>query len=168
MRVAVACVAPTQGSDVNGVLVPGIITAQGGASSSACRDDFGGTSSSTPLVAGVVALVLEANPALTARDVQYILRSTATKIDPSSPSWITNGAGIAHSRLYGFGRVNSAAAVNAALARSSSFTGEQVTWDSTVISPGTALSVGATATSTIDASASNVQYLENAQVSYGH
>lgn len=40
-----------------------------------------GTSAATPTVAGVVALVLQANPALTWRDVREILRATARKID---------------------------------------------------------------------------------------
>jgi len=41
---------------------------------------FGGTSSATPVVAGVVALMLDANPNLGWRDVQSILAYSATKI----------------------------------------------------------------------------------------
>ena len=41
-----------------------------------------GTSAATPTVAGVVALMLSANPSLTWRDVREILRATARKIDP--------------------------------------------------------------------------------------
>ena len=40
-------------------------------------NSFGGTSSAAPLVSGVIALMLEANPALTYRDVQAILVDTA-------------------------------------------------------------------------------------------
>lgn len=40
---------------------------------------FGGTSSATPLVAGVAALVISANPALSALEVASILRRTAAK-----------------------------------------------------------------------------------------
>ncbi len=110
------CVAPTQGqSSGSGPTsnVPGIITAQGGAASNACRDDFGGTSSATPLVAGVIAVLLEARPTLNNRDIQYLLRSTATKNDPTSGTWFQNGAGVWYSRYYGFGRVNTVAALNA-------------------------------------------------------
>lgn len=42
-------------------------------------DDFGGTSSATPLTAGIAALVISANPALTALEVISILKSTAAK-----------------------------------------------------------------------------------------
>lgn len=42
---------------------------------------FGGTSSSTPKVAGVAALILSANPGLTPRQVKKILRATADDID---------------------------------------------------------------------------------------
>lgn len=42
-------------------------------------DQFGGTSSATPLTAGIAALVVSANPNLTALDVASILRRTASK-----------------------------------------------------------------------------------------
>lgn len=42
-------------------------------------DDFGGTSSATPLVAGIAALVLSAKPDLTAVELQSLLRQTASK-----------------------------------------------------------------------------------------
>jgi hypothetical protein len=43
--------------------------------------DFGGTSSSTPKVAGIVALMLSANPDLAPGQVKAILRATAKDID---------------------------------------------------------------------------------------
>ncbi len=72
---------------------------------------FGGTSSSTPLVAGICALILSANPDLTAKEVKEILQSTADKI--GSPSEYQNG----HSIKYGYGRVNADKAVAEALRR---------------------------------------------------
>ncbi len=75
---------------------------------------FGGTSSAAPLVAGVVALVLEANPTLSWRDVQHILVNTATRNDPGNAGWLENGAGFFFNHSYGFGRVNATAAVAAA------------------------------------------------------
>ena len=70
---------------------------------------FGGTSSSTPLVAGICALMLSANPNLTAKQVKEILIKTADKI--GSPSEYVNG----HSAKYGYGRVNADRAVQEAL-----------------------------------------------------
>ena len=70
---------------------------------------FGGTSSATPLVAGICALILSANPDLTAKEVKSILERTADKI--GSPAEYSNG----HSAKYGFGRVNADRAVAEAL-----------------------------------------------------
>ena len=42
-----------------------------------------GTSTSVPLVAGGVALLLETEPGLTWRDVKHILAKTARRIDPN-------------------------------------------------------------------------------------
>ncbi|MCI5083890.1 MAG: S8 family serine peptidase [Saprospiraceae bacterium] len=71
---------------------------------------FGGTSSSTPLVAGICALILSANPDLTARQVKQILQETADKI--GSPSdYDSNG----WSAKFGYGRVNADKAVAEAL-----------------------------------------------------
>ncbi len=76
-----------------------------------CTPDFGGTSSATPLVSGIVALMLQANPNLTWRDVQHILINTAERNDPGSSSWLLNGANRYYSHYYGFGRVDAATAV---------------------------------------------------------
>lgn len=72
---------------------------------------FGGTSSSTPLVAGICALMLSANPNLTAKEVKQILEQTADKI--GAPSDYSNG----HSIKYGYGRVNADKAVAEAIRR---------------------------------------------------
>jgi subtilisin-like proprotein convertase family protein len=79
-----------------------------------CTDYGAGTSFAAPVVAGVIALMLEANPELSWRDVQGILASTGTIIQPDDPSWTTNSAGLRHSNIYGFGLVNASAAVTAA------------------------------------------------------
>jgi subtilisin family serine protease/subtilisin-like proprotein convertase family protein len=95
-----------------------------------------GTSSATPVTTGVIALMLEANPALTWRDVKYILASKAQKIDPAGgivnvaltggnysaePGWIVNHALPSFSptpfnyhNWYGFGLVDAGAAVSMA------------------------------------------------------
>lgn len=71
---------------------------------------FGGTSSSTPLVAGIVALMLQANPDLDIRSVKDILARTSRKIDPANTQWSTNGAGLPFNPNYGFGLIDSDAA----------------------------------------------------------
>ena len=75
---------------------------------------FGGTSSATPLVAGVAALILEANPALSYRDVQEILVRTSKKIDEANGGWSTNGAGFRFNLKYGAGLVDATAATTMA------------------------------------------------------
>jgi subtilisin family serine protease len=70
---------------------------------------FGGTSSSTPLVAGVIGLMLSANPDLTPNQLRHCLENTAVKIGPSS-SYDSNG----HSNDFGYGKVDAGAAVRAA------------------------------------------------------
>lgn len=87
----------------------GIVTTANNTTS--CNSAFGGTSSAAPLVAGVVALMLDANPNLTWRDVQYILIQTAEKNDPTDSDWTTNAAGFNINHYYGFGRVDAGAAV---------------------------------------------------------
>ena len=77
-------------------------------------NDFGGTSSATPLVSGVIALMLQANPNLTWRDVQHILVRSAEKNDPTNTDWTTNGAGRSVNHNYGFGAVDALSAVNLA------------------------------------------------------
>jgi kexin len=75
---------------------------------------FNGTSSSTPLATGVVALVLQANPGLTWRDVRYVLANSARQNDPTDADWSLNGAGYHVNHKYGFGVVDAGAAVTLA------------------------------------------------------
>jgi len=106
---------------------------------------FGGTSSAAPLVSGVVALMLEANPDLGWRDVQTILAYTATHTGTAIGSgtngfelfeWGWNGAdnwnggGLHFSNDYGFGLIDAHAAVRLA----ESWTDEQTSanWETVV------------------------------------
>lgn len=73
-------------------------------------ENFGGTSSSSPLVAGIVGLMLSANPNLTLLQVKEIIARTADKIgDLSSYSRETEFG--KHSDLCGYGRINAQKAV---------------------------------------------------------
>lgn len=78
-------------------------------------NDFGGTSSATPLAAGCVALMLQANPNLGWRDVREILIATAKKVNPTDADWITNGGGFHFNHKFGAGLIDTSAAVAAAL-----------------------------------------------------
>ncbi|MDP1921307.1 MAG: S8 family serine peptidase [Myxococcales bacterium] len=75
---------------------------------------FDGTSASTPVAAGVVALVLQANPSLTWRDVRRVLALSARRTDTRHPDWTMNGAGHAVNHDYGFGVLDAAAATRVA------------------------------------------------------
>lgn len=90
---------------------------------------FNGSSAAAPMVSGVVALLLEANPNLKWYEVKHILATTARKIDPNlAPSslgvgngvlnieqgWQTNAAGYHFSNAYGFGAVDVLAALQMA------------------------------------------------------
>ncbi|MGB0653029.1 MAG: S8 family serine peptidase [Thermoplasmatota archaeon] len=87
-----------------------------------CQDSpstcFGGTSGAAPVVAGVIALMLDVNPALTWRDVHHILAVTADSDIVTGPTEMvafeTNAAGHAYHHRYGFGVVDAEAAVTTA------------------------------------------------------
>ncbi len=72
-----------------------------------------GTSFSAPLVSGAVALMLEAKPDLTWREVKAILLETAVQNDPADPSWKRNGGNYLISDKYGFGRIDVDKAIQA-------------------------------------------------------
>ncbi len=74
-------------------------------------DKFNGTSASAPVVAGVVALMLEVNPNLTPDEVREILIKTADKIDPENANYDSNG----FSHTYAYGKVNASKAVSLAI-----------------------------------------------------
>lgn len=80
---------------------------------------FTGTSAATPIAAGVVALMLEANPHLGYRDVQEILAYSARNPEGVA-TWQTNaardwnGGGLLYNHDMGFGLIDALAAVRLA------------------------------------------------------
>ena len=84
---------------------------------------FTGTSAATPMISGVVALMLDANPDLTWRDVRLILAETASNATPagslSSAEWTTTNPAPGQPRYninhnFGFGIADASAAVQRA------------------------------------------------------
>ncbi len=122
----VAIAAPSQGC-FDGE--PGIATTdfQGpeGYSASEFTNGFGGTSAASPIAAGLAALVLSANPTLTAQQVKLVLQMSADKVVADKNPWqqqfgVDLAAEFAYdargfSKGFGFGRINAAAAVALAL-----------------------------------------------------
>ncbi|MBT7609786.1 MAG: S8 family serine peptidase [Bacteriovoracaceae bacterium] len=87
-----------------------------------------GTSAAAPQVSGGVALILEANPNLSWRDVKYIIAKTARKVDPQrgvtghpdnanlfnhnyQEGWTRNSANYFFHNWYGFGVIDLNAAI---------------------------------------------------------
>jgi len=90
------------------------------------KNNFGGTSYATPVIAGTAALMLSLKPNLTYTEVCEILRATAVKIDPNNTNavgrWVDTMGRIStdpaytgpfFSQFYGYGRINVLAAVTA-------------------------------------------------------
>jgi hypothetical protein len=94
-------------------------------------DDFGGTSSSCPGVAGTVALMLSANPELTWQQVKEIIRDTSEKIDKSDGQYDSQG----HSRFYGYGKIDADKAVRGALALKAGIQVDKVKVISALVNP---------------------------------
>ncbi len=88
-------------------------------SNSIYTGDFGGTSSATPLVAGIAALVRSINPDLSAREIKAILEKATDKIiDTQADSILNNQKGTyddkGHSEWFGYGKINAFKAVQLA------------------------------------------------------
>ena len=66
-----------------------------------CTVSHTGTSAAAPLAAGILALVLEANPGLTWRDIQHLtVHSSDSKPVRGNTGWRTNGAGLDYNPRY--------------------------------------------------------------------
>ncbi|KAM4883970.1 proprotein convertase subtilisin/kexin type 4 [Sylvia borin] len=79
-----------------------------------CTDKHTGTSASAPLAAGMVALALEANPALTWRDLQHLIIRASKPAHLQADDWAENGVGRRVSHYYGYGLLDAGLLVQAA------------------------------------------------------
>ena len=71
---------------------------------------FGGTSGACPGMAGVVALILAANPTLSQKKVKQLVRSSCVRIDEAGGKYDAKK----HSVYYGYGRIDAGKAVEKA------------------------------------------------------
>lgn len=92
--------APSSGSPGRGVVTTDRRGTQG-YSSEDFTSGFGGTSSATPLAAGLAGLILSLNPDLSSAEVKQVMMDTADKIDEANGDYVHG-----HSALYGHGRIN--------------------------------------------------------------
>ncbi|CCE66336.1 hypothetical protein TPHA_0P01790 [Tetrapisispora phaffii CBS 4417] len=81
---------------------------------SQCSDRHGGTSAAAPLAAGIYALVLEANPELTWRDVQYLSILSSVEVPNPDAEWRNGALNKRYSHRYGYGKIDSFAIVELA------------------------------------------------------
>ncbi|PQQ27128.1 S8 family serine peptidase [Photorhabdus hindustanensis] len=127
-----------------------------------------GTSFAAPIVSGVVALMLEANPNLGYRDVQQILALSARKINDPSTAWNDNsshswnGGGMHTSNDYGFGQIDARAAVRLAESwMTQSTAANEFVYSASSGPLGKTLAAGETLTSSIAMNAGlNVEHVE--------
>lgn len=127
-----------------------------------------GTSFAAPIVSGIVALMLEANPNLGYRDVQQILALSAHKINDPSTQWSDNaahnwnGGGMHTSNDYGFGEVDARAAVRLAEAwMTQSTAANEYVYSASSGALGKSVAAGGTLSSSIAMNAGlNVEHVE--------
>ncbi|CCK70746.1 kexin KEX2 KNAG_0F00770 [Huiozyma naganishii CBS 8797] len=79
-----------------------------------CSDRHGGTSAAAPLAAGIYALLLEANPELTWRDVQYLSILSSKEITNPDAFPQSGAMGRKYSHTYGYGRIDASELVTMA------------------------------------------------------
>ncbi len=108
------CVAPSSGDATTVGITTTDRTGSMGYSLTDYTSTFSGTSAACPSVSGVVALMLEKNPALGWRDVQEIILRSSTRINTNDPGWATNSAGLRFHHGFGAGLIHAAAAVTMA------------------------------------------------------
>lgn len=108
----VLIVAPSEGTTAPALTTTDLSGAEGyEAPAGDYTSTFNGTSAACPVLSGCVALILQARPQLTWRDVREIIAKSARQNDATNGEWFANGAGIQVSHNYGFGTIDANAAV---------------------------------------------------------
>jgi len=80
-----------------------------------CTNSHTGTSASSPIASGIVALALEVNPELNWRDVQHLtVRTCRPRGLLEARDWADNGVGLSFSHSFGFGLMDAGAMVKLA------------------------------------------------------
>jgi len=159
----VMCTIPSSSSGLLGILTTdrsgadGYNDGTGAFNNGNYCDDFGGTSASAPICAGVATVVKQAQPALNARFLKHLLVRTSKQVDAtdttttSDGGWRTNGGGYKFNQNYGFGLIDASALVTQAQLYSG--VTAQTTTDSGTITVGAAIPdnapTGVTRTTTV-------------------
>lgn len=96
---------------------------------------YQGTSFAAPAVSGAVALMLQANPDLSWREVKHILAKTAQQVVSNDAGWVTNKADFHFNNHFGFGKIQAHEAVQLAKTFSPGSLGHFEVFDSVVQGP---------------------------------
>jgi subtilisin-like proprotein convertase family protein len=168
----VLIVAPTEGDDLVALTTTDITGAAGYNPGNDASEHpnanysstMSGTSGSTPVAAGVGALVLQVRPELGYRDVRRVLALSARKVDPVNAGWADNAAGLHVHHKFGFGVVDANAAV--ALARTIPLVGPELAFASPLASPNLAIpdNNATGVSSSITVSNSGIGHIESIEV----
>ncbi|CAM9014873.1 unnamed protein product [Wickerhamomyces anomalus] len=97
-----------------------------------CANTHGGTSAAAPIAVGVYALVLEANPNLTWRDVQYLTIHSSVVVNEKDGEWQDAALG-RYSHRYGYGKLDAGKVVD--LAKTWKNVNDQINVTTDVVQP---------------------------------
>ncbi|KAL3861696.1 hypothetical protein ACJMK2_007720 [Sinanodonta woodiana] len=129
-----------------------------------CANNLQGTSFSTPVASGIIALSLQANPNLNWRDVQHliVLTSKQYNLTDSNYSWQLNGAKKYVHPILGFGLMDAEDMVK--YASTWKQVPSQVSFQSSKNSPNLYVGASGVSNSIAIGSGCSIQYLEHVQV----
>ncbi|KAK3838141.1 MAG: kexin-like protease [Linnemannia gamsii] len=96
-----------------------------------CYNRHSGTSAAAPIAAAIYALVLEVQPELNWRDMQYLTVYSSVVVDEMDPDWQETSTGRLFNHKYGYGSLDAYAIVE--LAKNWVSVGPQVAYESPVI-----------------------------------